>query len=191
LKELKGEERELQRGFASYQQRVEATPRREQEFQDLTRDYQSTRELYSTLLKRYEEAELAGNLEQRQKGEQFRIIDPAVPLSTPAAPRRRELLLVTLVAALGLAVGAVVAAESLDSAVHTIEELRREPNVPILGRIPTIVTRGDMLRARRRLALGVAATGCGLIALAVTSYLSATGRVPLISNVVFSALMRT
>ncbi len=39
---------------------------------ELSRDYESTRELYLSLSKRYEEAQLAESMEQRQKGEQFR-----------------------------------------------------------------------------------------------------------------------
>src|SRR5205807_7422945 len=59
----------LFRSIAAYQGRVENVPRREQEFRELSRDYDSTRELYQSLLKRYEEAQLAESMEQRQKGE--------------------------------------------------------------------------------------------------------------------------
>src|SRR5213078_4477528 len=51
IKVLKGEERRLRDGIAAYQGRVENVPRREQEFRELSRDYESTRELYSSLLK--------------------------------------------------------------------------------------------------------------------------------------------
>ena len=74
---LRAEERRLREDFTTYQRRVENTPLREQEFQELSRDYETTGELYRTLLKRYEEAQLAETLEQRQKGEQFRILEMA------------------------------------------------------------------------------------------------------------------
>src|SRR5439155_1149052 len=79
IKVLKGEEKRLREGIAIYQARIENVPRREQEFKELSRDYESTRELYQSLLKRYEEAQLAESMEQRQKGEQFRVLDPALP----------------------------------------------------------------------------------------------------------------
>src|SRR5882762_5010762 len=88
IKIFKGEERRLKDGIAAYQARVENVPRREQEFRELARDYESTRELYQSLLKRYEEAQLAESMEQRQKGEQFRVLDPAIPNPAPAAPNR-------------------------------------------------------------------------------------------------------
>src|SRR5206468_7889994 len=89
---LKGEEKRLRDGIAVYQARVENVPRREQEFKELSRDYDGTRELYQSLSKRYEEAQLAESMEQRQKGEQFRVLDPAVPKPEPAAPNRVRLL---------------------------------------------------------------------------------------------------
>ena len=89
LKTLKTQERQLNQDIASYRARVEATPRVEQSLQDLSRDYGSTKELYLTLLKRYEEARLAESMEQRQKGEQFRVLDPAVPGSEVGRPAAR------------------------------------------------------------------------------------------------------
>src|SRR6266446_3882227 len=67
IKVLKGEEGRLRDGIAAYQARVENVPRREQEYVELSRDYESTRELYQTLMKRYEEAQLSESMEQRQK----------------------------------------------------------------------------------------------------------------------------
>src|SRR5205807_7595491 len=86
----------LFRSIATYQGRVENVPRREQEFRELSRDYDSTRELYQTLLKRYEEAQLAESMEQRQKGEQFRVLAPALSNAAPAAPNRGQLLAMPL-----------------------------------------------------------------------------------------------
>ena len=43
IKVLKAEEGSLRRTIAAYQQRVENTPHREQEFQAISRDYEATR----------------------------------------------------------------------------------------------------------------------------------------------------
>src|SRR5256886_1397244 len=121
---LKGEEKHLRAAIATYQARIDNVPRREQEFKEFSRDYESTRELYQSLLKRYGEAQIAESMEQRQKGEQFRILDPAVPAREPVA-RRVRLMLMGLMLSLGLAAGAVVLAEQLDTSFHTVDELRR------------------------------------------------------------------
>ena len=56
---LKGEEERLRKAIAAYQTRLENTPQREQELQDLSRDYDITRELYHTLVKNHDAAMLA------------------------------------------------------------------------------------------------------------------------------------
>src|SRR5439155_4882957 len=97
LKALKDDERRVQATIARYHARVESTPQREQEFQELSRDYQTTKEHYETLLKRYQEAQLAEDMEQRQKGEQFAILDRGVASHRPAAPDRIKFLFMGLV----------------------------------------------------------------------------------------------
>ena len=77
----------LQAALARYQQRVENVPRTEQEYQKLARDYETTQELYRSLLTRQSQAEVAESMEQRQKGEQFRVIEPA--LASAEADRSR------------------------------------------------------------------------------------------------------
>ncbi len=172
---LKEEEAELRKNMAIYQQRVDNTPRRDLEFQELSRDYDSTRELYRTLLKRYEEAQLSENLEQRQKGEQFRILEPAVAGGAPVAPNRPRLLLAGLGLSLGLAVGLVILAEQLDTSFHTVDELRSVTSFPVLVSIPRIVTEGDVRRTRWRAVLATAVAVCCLTLLVGASYFVTKG----------------
>jgi len=172
---LKEEENQIRAAMATYQSRVDNTPRRDLEFQELSRDYDSTRELYRTLLKRYEEAQLSENLEQRQKGEQFRILEPAVPSGSPVAPNRPRLLVLGLGLAVGLAVGLVFLAEQLDTSFHSVEELRAATNFPILVSIPRIVTDGDVRRTRWRTVFVTAVALCCLTLLVGASYYATRG----------------
>ncbi len=181
LKVLKGEEGRLRAEIASYQARVENVPRREQEFKELSRDYDSTRDLYNTLLKRYEEAQLAESMEQRQKGEQFRLLDAAVPNTRPAAPSRVKLLLMTLVAASGLAVGAVLLAEHLDTSFHDVDELRAFTDVPVLVSIPKVVTPTDLGRTWWRVRLGALVLVVGLVVIVGITYMAFKGNERLVS----------
>jgi len=68
---------DINRQIAVYQRRLENTPKREQELAIITRDYETTRELHKTLLAKRGEADMASELEQRQQGETFRVIEPA------------------------------------------------------------------------------------------------------------------
>ena len=153
LASLKEEERALRQAIIGYEQRVENSPKRQQEFLELSRGSQATSERYDSLLKRYEEAQLAETLEQGANVEQFRILDVALPPREVAAPNRIGLVILGLVLAAGLAVGAMIARERLDTTLHSVDDLRRFVAVPVLVRIPPIATRGDTSRRRWRRAL--------------------------------------
>jgi polysaccharide chain length determinant protein (PEP-CTERM system associated) len=181
IKVFKGEERRLKDSIATYQARVENVPRREQEFRELSRDYESTRELYQSLLKRYEEAQLAESMEQRQKGEQFRVLDPAIPNLEPAAPNRFRLLLMGLIGSLGLAVGAIALAERIDTSFHTLDDLRAFSAVPVLVSIPKIVTQTDLRRTQWRTRLAASAACVGLVLIVGAAYFTAHGNERLVS----------
>ncbi len=180
IKVLKGEEKGLRAAVATYQQRVENSPQREQEFQELSRDYETTKELYRSLLKRYEEAQIAESMEQRQKGEQFRILDPAIPSKEPAAPKHFQLILMGLMLSLGLAAGAVVLAEQLDTSFHSVDDLRGFTTMPVLVSIPRIVTEADGRRRRWRIRLAAVLAILSLTLIVGTSYFVARGNEQLV-----------
>jgi len=150
IADLKAEEQRVRNEIAAYQRRVDTAPQREQELQELSRDYDMTKDVYGSLLKRYEDAQLAETMEQRQRGEQFRILDAAIPSRMPAAPNRLRLLLVGVALALGAAAGAMMLVEHLDTSFHTVDDLRALGRAPVLLSIPLIVTAGDARQSRRR-----------------------------------------
>ena len=164
--EVKG----LRDQIALYQRRIENTPRREQEAAQITRDYESTRELFRSLLSKRGEAEMAADLEQRQQGEHFRIIDAAGLPDRPAGPNRFRLVLVALVLALGVSGIAVVIAEHTDTSYRSAEEVRMLEMVPVLSTIPKIVTERDRRRRLRQRRLGTAAVAVGLLAVIGSSF---------------------
>src|SRR6266540_3633986 len=176
---LTNEAKRLRSTIGLYQSRVDNVPRREQEYKGVFRDYESTRELYQSLLKRYEDAHLAESMEQRQKGEQFRILDPAVP-PREALAKRYRFIGVALLVSLMLAAGAVALAEQLDTSFHSMDDLRRFSLVPVLASIPPIASEADTARQHRRFRLGAVAAVLGLVLVVVTSYLVATGNEQLV-----------
>src|SRR2546427_7080459 len=94
------------------------------------------RELYASLLKRYEDAQLSESMEQSKQGEQFRILDPALPTKQPAAPNRPRLALLGVLLALGAAVAAAGLAQHLDTPFHTHHHLPSFTKGPGLASIP-------------------------------------------------------
>ena len=178
---LKNEEKRFRSAIAAYLGRVENVPKREQEFKELSRDYDTTKELYASLQKRYEEAQLAESMEQGQKGEQFRILDPAVPSQEPMAPDRLRLLLVGVALSLGLAAAAVVGAEQLNAAFHSVDDLRAFTSVPVLVSIPRIVTAADTDRRRRRAWLAAVTSVVGVVVIVGVCYFIAHGNEQLVA----------
>jgi polysaccharide chain length determinant protein (PEP-CTERM system associated) len=138
IDKLKTDETGLRQTIVNLEKRLEGVPEREQEFGRLTRDYQAAKDLYDSLLKRYDEAQLGENLETDRHGEQFRVLESALPPSGPVAPNRMRLVLVGLLVALAAGVGTVLAAEQLDPSFHGIEDLREFTRVPVLVSIPRI-----------------------------------------------------
>jgi succinoglycan biosynthesis transport protein ExoP len=167
LATLAQEEQALRRSIAAYQGRIENAPRLAQTMQQISRDYQITNDRYQALLKRYEEAQLADNLEQGQRVERFRLLDAAIPPTSPAAPNRDWLLLMTIAAAIGAALGLAFLAERLDTTLHSVDQLRELTDAPTLAAIPIIPTAQATRRRwfKRAIATAaVAAAVCGIVA---------------------------
>jgi polysaccharide chain length determinant protein (PEP-CTERM system associated) len=180
LKILSAEDQRLRSAVAGYQSRVENTPKREQEFQDVSRDYDSTREAHQSLAKRYEEAQLAESMEQRQKGEQFRILDPALPSTVTAAPNRLRLLAMALALSLGLGAGVAILAEILDTSFHSAAELGAFTPFPVLVSIARIFTDADLRQRRLRFRLIGALGLAGVALVAGAAYFVAHGNEQLV-----------
>jgi len=175
LKLAKQDEQRIRRAIDMYQTRVENAPRSEQEFLELTRDYEATKELYQTLSKRYDESLLAESMEQRQKGEQFRVLDSALPSSIPTAPKRSRLLLLCIALSLALGAGVVVLAEMLDTSFHSTDDLRAYTTVPVLVSIPRILTQTDSRRERWRFRFAAVGVLVCLVVVAGSCYFFAYG----------------
>jgi polysaccharide chain length determinant protein (PEP-CTERM system associated) len=160
----------LTRQIAVYDRRIDNTPRREHELALVTRDYETTQTVFRTLLSKREEAGVAANLEQHQKGEHFRIMEAAVAPDRPTGPNRLRLLLIGLVLALGASGAAVVLAENVDTSFRRVDEVRSKLPVPILSTIPRITTEGDVRRLNRARRLVTAAVAVGLFLVIGATY---------------------
>lgn len=140
-----------------YEARVEATPKHEQELLAIQRDYQNIQKSYSSLLNRKLEAEIAVNMERKQKGEQFRIIDPARLPTHPSSPDMRKLFL--LFAGVGFAIGGgiVILLEFMNPSFRLPEDIEKQLGVQVLATIPIIQDGKTVLLKRANHVLTVSA----------------------------------
>ena len=157
------EERRLRGVIATYQARVEAAPKRESELIELTRDYTTLQQLYTGLLAKREDSKIAANLERRQAGEQFRILDPARVPEQPFSPNRTRMNLMGAIAGLALGLGLVALLEYRDTTLRTDDDVLSTLNLPVLAVIPLLVTSVDDRRQKRRRWAAVAAAASVMV----------------------------
>ena len=133
---LAKERAEIRKSIASVERKIEQSPRREQEMISLIRDYENQKRSYDDLLKKKLEADVSQNLEKRQKGSQFQILDPANLPEEPSQPNRKMVMGIALLLALVLGFGGTIAWEAMDLRLRDVRDFRHLYKVPILGYIP-------------------------------------------------------
>jgi polysaccharide chain length determinant protein (PEP-CTERM system associated) len=151
LETHRAEEKRLRARIAEYQAKVDAVPTRESELVELTRDYNTLQTAYANLLMKREQSMIAANLERRQIGEQFRILDPAVRPERPFNQLQR-LGVMSSGALAGVVLGLLIVAllELRDTSFRRQEEVHQFLNLPVLALIPVIASDRELENARRR-----------------------------------------
>ena len=167
LENRKAEDERLRQMLASYNVRLESAPKLESELTELMRDYETLQGQYESLLKKSEESKLAVNLERRQIGEHFKIIEGARLPQRPISPNRARMNLMGLLAGLGLGIALVALLEYRDTTVKTDDDVVVSLALPVLAVIPAMLTQAERKRAkRRRLVFAASATCVVLLAAA-------------------------
>ena len=173
LARLKSEEQLLQQRVAVLQQRFDSTPGVQEGYLQVQREYSFAKENYDVLARKFDEARLAESVEAGHQGENFRILDPAVPPEGPSAPNRLRLVLMGLLLALAAMAGAVVLAEQFDTSFHNVDEVREFTGVPVLATIPQIGAAPR--RGWARATLGTASAVAAVVLVATLSAYFANG----------------
>lgn len=134
------EEARLRAVVGEYQRRIEAVPGVESEWSVLTRDYDTQQTAYRDLLTKSEASKVAADLERRQIGENFRILDPAVVPVHPVTSVRLQINAVGL--AVGLVIGFGLAAflELKDASFRSDVEVLEVLALPVLALVPYVET---------------------------------------------------
>lgn len=154
-----------------YRSRLNRAPVREQQFAAVTRDYEQSRAYYESLLAKKLQSEMATNLEKRQQGEQFRMIDPPNLPQKPYWPKRWTFSLGGWGAGLLLGLGIVILRELSNGRVYEDQELRDIEGMKVLISIPTLSTVIEKRRDTWRLAIESAVFSCLLVVMSVGTLL--------------------
>jgi polysaccharide chain length determinant protein (PEP-CTERM system associated) len=140
-------QKDAEKAIAEYQRRIDAAPMRDTELIDLTRDYDTIKNHYDSLLRRRIDSQVSANVERQQIGEQFRILEPARLPEKPSSPNRDRLYLLSVMLGLILGLGAAVGAEYLDRGLRSEDDVRLALALPVVASIPVI---GVKAKAARR-----------------------------------------
>jgi polysaccharide chain length determinant protein (PEP-CTERM system associated) len=143
------EQEKIQGEIRVYQDRISSSPMVQEEFKNLTRDYQTAQQFYDDLLKKMNQSKMATDLERRQQGEQFRVMDePNLP-ETPAFPKRGLFLGAGLVG--GLAIGLMLVAwlEYRDTALRSERDIWAFTKLPTLA-IIALTGEGEPVKTKRK-----------------------------------------
>ncbi|MGA9352986.1 MAG: XrtA system polysaccharide chain length determinant [Terriglobales bacterium] len=132
-----------------YQARLNMAPVMEQQFADVTRDYEQSKMDYESLLAKKNQSEMSTDLEKTQQGEHFRMLDPPNLPVKPYKPNR------LLLCGAGLAVGIVLGGglafgqEKLSGKIYSEREIKKLIPYDVIAEIPTIESPEEQSSHRR------------------------------------------
>ena len=133
IAQKKRDQAAVQAQLRTYQDRVASSPAVEEEYKSITRDSLTARAFYDDLNNKMNQSKMATDLERRQQGEQFRVMDePNLPES-PSFPKRQVFVGGGLGAGLALGLLIVALLEYLDTAVRTERDIWAFTKLPTLG----------------------------------------------------------
>lgn len=164
IEALEKEQEQIKADVTRYQERVENAPKNEAVLSRLTRDNDNLRANYNSLLQKKLEAGLAEKLEHELQGEQFIIVDRAVPPAVPFKPNVGQII--GLGSVLGMVIGACIAigVDLVRPRFRSEQELTAAYGIPVLASVPLVST--ELIRRRHKTWRRVL-VGSGLVAVAI------------------------
>ncbi len=136
IDEKRREQGQLQSRIASYESRLESSPMIEQQYKQLTRDYQTAQKFYDDLLAKKNDSKMATDLEKQQQSEQFTVMDAANLPDAPFSPKR------TLFLGSGAGFGLVLGLALAGLLEYRDTSIRSERDVWAFTKLPTLALIG-------------------------------------------------
>lgn len=129
---------QIQDEIRQLQSRVQASPMVEQQLKELTRNYQTAQDFYNDLLKKRQNAGIAGDLESQQESEQFRVYDPPSLPDRPSFPKKLYFAGGGFGGGLALGLTVVYLIAIGDKSMHTERDIEVALKLPVLALLPVL-----------------------------------------------------
>ncbi len=141
----------LEETIADLESRLAETPAVAEQLDALQREYDHLYLSYQDFSGRLQQAGVQADLERRQLGERFRILESAERSREPSSPNRILLLILGTVFGLALGAGVGLTAEVSDSSLHTSNALQAALGIPVLVSVPKIMLESDRMARSKRI----------------------------------------
>jgi polysaccharide chain length determinant protein (PEP-CTERM system associated) len=159
IAKLENEKVQLQKEIEQVEKWVAAAPIREAEWASLTREYGQLKKHYDYLVSQNLQAESMLNLEERQRGSQFKIEEPARYSGKPIEPNFFMTVGMSILAGFGLGVLIAFILDFFDSSFRDPETVSPTLGLPLLITIPYIETQAEQRRSTWQTVLTVGVLG--------------------------------
>jgi uncharacterized protein involved in exopolysaccharide biosynthesis len=136
IAEASREQKRIKDQIGVYQGRVALSPAIEEQYKQLTRDYDTALKFYNDLLAKRSESEMQTDMERRQQGEQMRLLNPANLPDSPSFPVRWLFAAGGLGGGLALGMGLALWIELRDKAIRTEKDVEAVMELPTLVSVP-------------------------------------------------------
>ncbi len=138
LKETRAQRLRAKEKLDEYERRLTQTPRVEQKGRALTRAYENAIREHREIKEKLMRADLAVDLERKQGGQRYSLLEEPKYPHAPVKPNRPAILLLGIVLAIGSGVGYASLAEYMDRTLHGPEAISALLGAPPLAVIPYI-----------------------------------------------------
>jgi polysaccharide biosynthesis transport protein len=128
------QEEEMKKRIELLKQDVLDLQKRSIQYNTLKREADTNRDLYTSLLQRFKEVDVASGVGANN----VFVVDRALLPYSPSSPRLSRALLIALVLGLGAGFGVAYILERLDDKIRSIEQIESIAGFPALGVIPNV-----------------------------------------------------
>jgi polysaccharide biosynthesis transport protein len=143
---LMNDRQNIQQELNKYRKRIENAPFVEKEYNNLTRDYDTTKQKYDETMNKLMGANVAKGIEEGHHGQRFEIKNYAYLPKKPYKPNRLNIILIGFILASALGLGLAALQENLDTSIKTEKELNKLVSVPVLTVISKVETQKEKSR---------------------------------------------
>jgi polysaccharide chain length determinant protein (PEP-CTERM system associated) len=161
IRSKRAEQSHLEEEVRNLQARLQLSPVVEERYKALTRDYESALQFYNELLSKKTQSEMSTDLERRQEGEQFGVMDaPDLP-TKPSFPNRLKFSLCGLVVGFPIGIGLAMVVERRENFIRNEDDVVKILGLAVLIALPEVESKRKAHNAPIPLAMPKRHDGAG------------------------------